>query len=1237
MRSPVALVLALGLVALAAPAAAQDDGGSDLLDLRPLIMLMVDTSGSMERQITCECADDACSNCLPDCGAANDGLGRPPVEKQSRWMVTLEALTGEFENYQCTPMDRTVSNDATYDLGYYRQYGQPWACTMPDNPGGQSCKASGGNAKISQVDNGILDTFGDRARFGLMTFDGWDTYLGTGPLVRAVDYNRDRGADLDGLWSYGTFYGPGLSQTYARPHVDQESDGGLARPVGRFRYPGCDTEYQMDTGARGRDADEGALLSLDSCATPPCDMQSLAGRIQDVLLDTRPWGGTPIAAMLEDLYFHLDQDVNDPFRECRRHYGVLITDGKPDDDYRKFDCDCYQDTDPGLAGYCGGTATPDEFFCPYMRPADVAKKLVAKANPDDKCGLLCELHVLGLALDQEAQTALEEIAMEGGTELADISDASALKQRLDGIVTRSFPVVSRTTPLFVDARDPGAVDPTDATVKQYEISTGFKKGDQDGIPWAGTLERKRAKCEGGVLTPKDVVEDKDRFDRVLSLQSGNRTMWTTVPKGSSDIADYKGIINASNSGFCGTSRNNCENKVLIAQTSLFSTASQVDDFDLQTLASPSPAEVIDWMTGAVGSVRQDVPLGDIFHSEPVVVGAPRIDIADQAFNLFRQSPGVVDRPLTLYVNSNDGVLHAFAVEAVRGAGGSVIYKPGEEIWGFVPPLLVPRLKDQYDKHQFLLDGSPVVKDVYLRRDRALGQNIFNTTYRTVLITGMRGAGNAYIALDVTDPRNPSFLWQFTDQHMGLTYGKPAIVQATFQFDDGGGPKMQSRAVAVLPGGKGTKAEFDLLGNLINPAPNCAALLGVLGGTTAESYQDGNSGAYKTYTAPTEQTTIRHRDEVPCWEAQGRALYFVDVATGRLIKKLYDDNTDDTEIGFRAPLIGTPVAYSNEVGSEASRVFITDADGVIWRVDMSDPLQEQKMESDGQGNFVNEGTKWDSGWTARPFHDIFHDRGPTEGEVSLPPPLLTQDKDGQLVLIAATGDLDNYAKLTARNRVVSLTEVRKPMAPGNGADDWRAALNWQLDTQAEEPGLAQSEIITGPMTLHEGIVYLSSFIATPGGDPCDPGASRMWALDYNTRDKQNTVTTPLTYGPKLVDVYLDQLIPDDQKVVNIPQADAHQKVLLQTPALNDGVACIDISVNQTNIDVGYGNYMTGVAMPLVTGTPPSATYLTANASGPETGSIVKRTEKSEFGKVSTKIDRSKQRRRTRVLGYAAGSD
>jgi hypothetical protein len=176
-------------------------------------------------------------------------------------------------------------------------------------------------------------------------------------------------------------------------------------------------------------------------------------------------------------------------------------------------------------------------------------------------------------------------------------------------------------------------------------------------------------------------------------------------------------------------------------------------------------------------------LGDINHSTPVVVGPPSEDDAYMGAGYADFKAAFVSRPKVIYVGANDGMLHCFDVAT------------GEELWGFIPYNLLPKLRNMYAvdaanntryyAHDVYCDGTPAVADVQI-----------NGNWRTVLVTGqgpgsgstlgsgnVTGAINYYWALDVTDPSNPQPLWEISHTYrsgnrtypsMGETWSTPAI-------------------------------------------------------------------------------------------------------------------------------------------------------------------------------------------------------------------------------------------------------------------------------------------------------------------------------------------------------------------------------------------------------------------------------------------------------------------------------
>ena len=167
-------------------------------------------------------------------------------------------------------------------------------------------------------------------------------------------------------------------------------------------------------------------------------------------------------------------------------------------------------------------------------------------------------------------------------------------------------------------------------------------------------------------------------------------------------------------------------------------------------------------------------LGDIVHSTPVVVGPPGQLYTFDSYAAFRDAPANKNRETIIYVNANDGMLHAlqasgsgyptydFATKTWNYGAGET----GNEKWAYVPNAILGKLKDLRTDHRYLVDGTPTVADVCLGSPTC--------TWKTVLISGLRGGGQKYFALDVTNPASPTVLWEKGDAQMGYTWSKPAI-------------------------------------------------------------------------------------------------------------------------------------------------------------------------------------------------------------------------------------------------------------------------------------------------------------------------------------------------------------------------------------------------------------------------------------------------------------------------------
>lgn len=150
--------------------------------------------------------------------------------------------------------------------------------------------------------------------------------------------------------------------------------------------------------------------------------------------------------------------------------------------------------------------------------------------------------------------------------------------------------------------------------------------------------------------------------------------------------------------------------------------------------------------------RSNRLLGDIINSSPVVVeGAQYLHYLANAIepsgNYSEFANDVRDRTPLVFVGANDGMLHAFNAET------------GAEAFAFVPSAVIPNLNrltspgynEEGGEHHFFVDGTPVVRDVYIDND-----------WRTVLVGTLRAGGRSIFALDITEPNNISLLWELNE-------------------------------------------------------------------------------------------------------------------------------------------------------------------------------------------------------------------------------------------------------------------------------------------------------------------------------------------------------------------------------------------------------------------------------------------------------------------------------------------
>ena len=240
----------------------------------------------------------------------------------------------------------------------------------------------------------------------------------------------------------------------------------------------------------------------------------------------------------------------------------------------------------------------------------------------------------------------------------------------------------------------------------------------------------------------------------------------------------------------------------------------------------------------ITNVKRSWILGAFIHSRPVVIH--------------------YETRSAIYAGANDGILHAFDDAT------------GEEMWGFIPPSLLSGLKNlNGEPLQFFVDGPPKAYIEYK------SDNV--TVNKAILIFGLRRGGNRYMALDVTEPLSPKFLWEISPStpgfgELGQTWSTPNIGKIKYGADD-------NKWVAFIGGG------YDENQDLSTP------------GT----------------------------------DTKGRAVYVIDISNGNLIWSY--TNAKDSNMKYCIP---SDIARVDTNGdSKIDRLYVGDISGQIWRFDIGD--------------------------------------------------------------------------------------------------------------------------------------------------------------------------------------------------------------------------------------------------------------------------------------------------------------
>ncbi len=387
-----------------------------------------------------------------------------------------------------------------------------------------------------------------------------------------------------------------------------------------------------------------------------------------------------------------------------------------------------------------------------------------------------------------------------------------------------------------------------------------------------------------------------------------------------------------------------------------------------------------------------------------------------------------DTTSVIYAGANDGMLHAF------------LDSDGSELWGFIPPDLLGKLKLLNGAVlEYFVDGAPKAAVIDNDMDGVIEPDPPDND-RVILVFGERRGGNHYYGLDVTDPYGPELLWEVSpDQadfsEMGQSWGSPVVGKVKVGTEE--------RMGVFLGGGYDTNQDDD---------------------------------------------PVVHADTM------GQGIYVIDLFDGTLIwKHTYADNGN---MVFCIPSDIAAINVNDDPHGYIDRLYVGDTGGQMWRVDLADRVAEPDpaihwtvkriFDEEGSGRKIfyppdvvleygYEMISWGTGDRANPKNETIVNR-------------IYALKDRDPALPLTTADLYD----ATANLIQDGTDEQKAQAQIDldTHDGWYIELN-------ENPG----EKVLAPSVIYFGVTYLTTFTPSPG-DPIDPcysgvGTARLYVLDYKT--------------------------------------------------------------------------------------------------------------------------------------------
>jgi type IV pilus assembly protein PilY1 len=496
--------------------------------------------------------------------------------------------------------------------------------------------------------------------------------------------------------------------------------------------------------------------------------------------------------------------------------------------------------------------------------------------------------------------------------------------------------------------------------------------------------------------------------------------------------------------------------------------------------------------------------------------SPPRGYADLSYNSFTGSREYRSRGMA-YVGANDGMLHAFKLGLLDSSADGLTHGRlsgsglGEEAWAYIPKQALPYLNYASDPrygHIYYVDGPTAVFDASIGTYSGSGGcsagnyhlcakplsvvtsgNALDpekNSWRTVLIgsMGLGGASAAecaagsdcvgtpaadpgdssgntrlgyssYFALDVTDPEQPSLLWEFNHPALGYATSGPAIVRV-------GAPGVNGKWFAVF--GSGPTGPIDSSTHQFLGRSNQTLKFFVVDLPSGELVRVIDTGIADAFSGSLVGGSI----DTERWNPESAGNYQDEAIYVGYTRKSEETGSWSDGGVLRISTRESPDPADARRPWSWSRVI----DGVGPVTSAIGRLQDKKNLRlwlyFGTGRYYyRAGTSVDDQESQRSIYGIIE---PCYNSAASP-----------------GNHLDKGCSATVTSGVTDQSETVSAVIGRGG---------WKVDLAPPSSGLGAERIVSDPVALTNGAIFFTSF--QPSADACSFGGNTyLWALDYRS--------------------------------------------------------------------------------------------------------------------------------------------